>query len=474
MRYNILIILSLLFINKVEAQNNMGEKGGAFRLEITIPAQANNTLYLGEYRVGGTYAIDSVKIGEDGKAVFTYPDRKIDQGQYFLHIKPSFLVDFLIGNEQDDIRMSIKKNPSQNTVSGSEDTKLLWQHLAYIAEEDMRKNVLQGKFLSASEQEKQKLQDELSSFDDKLALHTQSFIGKHSTQWAGIFLKGMEYITLPYPPPKDNKEFFANKEYGKAHYFDNINLTDPRFWRTNYFTSYIDSYMQQWIDPVPDSLAAAASRLVAKTINNDICFKEMLSKLTNEALTSGRMGDENIWARLYEDYIMDKNITWIDSAQISQLKQKYSDIEYNRIGMKARNLTMETPDGKPIATNGIAAEYTLLYFYNPDCGYCQLETPKFHDEVYKKYKEKGLEVIAINTGNNKQEWLDFVKKNKLTDWINCADLNYKSQYWLYYDTSGIPATFILDKDKTIIAKKINEKNVIKFLDHHIQSKNGTN
>ena len=121
----------------------------------------------------------------------------------------------------------------------------------------------------------------------------------------------MESISLPYSQPKDEKEYLKNKEYGKAHYFDNINLTDPRFWRTNYFVLHINTYMRQWVDQIPDSLAVAASRLVAKTKSNEICFKEMLSELTNEAMKSNVMGDENIWARLYEDYMVNKNISWI-------------------------------------------------------------------------------------------------------------------------------------------------------------------
>ncbi len=97
-----------------------------------------------------------------------------------------------------------------------------------------------------------------------------------------------------------------------------------------------------------------------------------------------------------------------------------------------------------------------------------------HDDLYKKYKDKGLKVVAINTASNKQEWADFVNTYKLNDWINASDLNYKSQYWLNYDLSGIPMTYLLDKNKKIIAKKIDSKQLDSLLEIYLGNKDGTN
>ena len=185
------------------------------------------------------------------------------------------------------------------------------------------------------------------------------------------------------------------------------------------------------------------------------------------------MGDENIWVRLAEDYIFDKDVVWIDSTQNSELRRQYELIKNNRIGMKAHNLTLQTFEGDTINTNDIDAEYLLLYFYSPSCGHCQTATPELHDKLYAKYKDKGLKVVTINLNNDKQEWERFVKSKNIGDWINCADPEYKSKYWMYYDTSGIPAIFVLNKNKTIIAKKVDEQNLEKLFDYYINN-NGIN
>jgi RNA polymerase-binding transcription factor DksA/peroxiredoxin len=121
--------------------------------------------------------------------------------------------------------------------------------------------------------------------------------------------------------------------------------------------------------------------------------------------------------------------------------------------MTAINIPLKTTKGDSINTSEIASDYTVLYFYDLNCGHCATETPRLHNELYEKYKNKGLKIVAINIGSDKEEWIEYIQKQNLTDWINAADMDYKSQYWLNYDLSGIPMTYLLDKDKKIIAKK---------------------
>ena len=468
MKYNILIFLSLLSFCMVEAQYyNTNADGKGFRMEVNIPSQKGNKLYLGQYYKDATYAIDSAYLSTDGKATLSLSYTP-EQGQFFLYIKPSFQLDLLIGENQNNIQLYIDENDfSKSTVSGSKDTELLWKYLGEVQKFDADINETEEQLSGSAiiEQVRTELKTQLKLLEEKKRNYTNASIIKHNKEWFGVFIKGLESISLPYSQPKDEKEYLKNKEYGKAHYFDNINLTDPRFWRTNYFVLHINTYMRQWVDQIPDSLAVAASRLVAKTKSNEICFKEMLSELTNEAMKSNVMGDENIWARLYEDYMVNKNISWIDSTKYSELRRMYETIKNNRLGMKAQNLTLKSMDGKPINTNSIKAEYLILYFYDPNCTHCQTETPKLHNELYRKYKDKGVEIVAINISSNKEEWERFVNNNKLTDWINCSDFDHKSSYWMYYDTSGIPAVFVLNKDKIIVAKKINEESLDKFFNY---------
>jgi hypothetical protein len=56
----------------------------------------------------------------------------------------------------------------------------------------------------------------------------------------------------------------------------------------------------------------------------------------------------------------------------------------------------------------------------------------------------------------------------MTGWINAADPNNKSQYWMNFDTSYIPAVFVLDKNKKIIAKKIDVEGLKQVFGYYIK------
>lgn len=471
MRFNIFatIILSLLFVFKMEAQNNIAANSPAFNLEVDIPGRANQKLYLGNYWHNETYAQDSILLDNQGKGRFSSADN-LPAGQYFILIKPAFFLDLLIDREQDNIRIYIDEdNFANNTVLGNEDTKLLWQYINESGSKNEQRNAMVQGLQKQDLQSEQmaEVEKRLVEFDEQWRNETNDLISQYKDTWFGIFLKGMTPVQYPYAIPANVNEITENAKFTINHYLDNIDLEDPRFWRTSILCQYIDNYLLELANLVPDSMATIASGLVAKTKNNEFCFKEMLSYLTNQSLRSSVMGHENIWARLAEDYIFDKNHSWISDTQLQSIKDKYELIKENRIGMVGRNLELETIDGKIINTNGIESDYTILYFYDPQCEHCKIETPLMHNEVYAKYKDKGVEIIAINIRDSKEKWTDYISANQLNNWINCADLKYTSQYWMYYDISSIPVTYILDKEKRIVAKNINGENIQKFLDFYI-------
>lgn len=475
MKSKFLTLLLLLLCINIGAQSTSTKKDG-YRIEIDAPQKKDKVTYLVRYWNGDSYAQDSVQLSNEGKGVLS-SDQKLSEGQYLVYIKPDIQLDLLIGDTQDNIKLHIEEgNFKACTVTGSRDTELLWQYLAKLDDSRKEKEALEKKLENEtlSAQQRTSLEKKIQTIDSNIQAYIKSMTDKNKGSWFASFLKGIEPITPLYTTPQNEDEYRANRQFIKDHFFDNIDLKDPRIWNTNYFTTYLYNYMEQWVEPIPDSIAIASSRLVGKTQGNEYTFKEMLSRLANQSITSPIMGRENVWVKLAEDYIFDKNITWIDSTQMLEMRSGYEKIRHNRIGMQGKGLELIDINGKMINTDTIDAEYLILYFYDPTCSHCKQETPIIHDQIFTKYKDQGMKVVAISINNDKEEWASFIEKNNLSDWINVSDPDFTSQYWMYYDTSGVPSIFVLDKNKTIIAKKIDEKNLAKFFEYYIDSKNGTN
>ena len=467
MRFNTIIILLFSFSLFLEAENFNKDSG--FRLEVAMSAgRVGETVYLLKYWEGNTYIQDSVSVSAQGTALFTSADN-LPGGQYLVYVKPDIKLELLIDREQSNIKVYVdEQDIMQSKVEGNSDTELFWKYLLaldkYMNEDFALDDMLEKS--NITETERTDISKKKTFVSEQLNAYMLSQIEQHKGTWFSDFVKGTMSPELPADLFRTAEDLDKNRAYLKEHYFDNIDLTDPRFWNTNYFPSYLDAYMKSVVEQEPDSLAAAAGWLVAKAMQNDFCFEKMLSRFVNESIESQVMGVENVWMYLYETYIRGKNIEWIDKSQLGELERQYVQSEHNRIGVKAHDLELQTIGGDKINIYDVQSDYILLYFYNPTCDYCEKELPYIYN-VYKEYKDKGLEVMAIDISTDAGLWKSFVEKLGIKDWINCADAEYKSNFWMYYDVSTTPATFLLDKNRKIIARKVNKDGLVKTLNYYI-------
>ena len=256
-------------------------------------------------------------------------------------------------------------------------------------------------------------------------------------------------------------------QHFKRHYFDNINLSDPRFLRTPYFTNMVDGYISKHILQDPDTLAAAAFDLIEKSRGDSLTFKVMTSKMINYGISSKMMGMDKMWYLIADRYYFSGLATWADTAWVSTLKKEAKKIRHNLIGMQAKELAVRDSMNDFVKLSNMKAECVLVYFYEPSCGHCRKTTPVLHDSVYSKWKDKGFEVFAVYTQTDRKEWMEFVNKHKLNDWINVWDPERESWFWDSYDTSATPALYLLDKNRKIIAKKIDMETLDMILEEEL-------
>jgi hypothetical protein len=89
-------------------------------------------------------------------------------------------------------------------------------------------------------------------------------------------------------------------------------------------------------------------------------------------------------------------------------------------------------------------------------------------EFYDQYKDElklGMYAVGTQTEDKRQAWLDFIKEKQL-NWINVCDPEQKTAYKYLYDIYSTPVIYILDKDKKIIAKRLEIDVVGDFIRRH--------
>lgn len=135
----------------------------------------------------------------------------------------------------------------------------------------------------------------------------------------------------------------------------------------------------------------------------------------------------------------------------------------NPLGHRITDLRLYTNKNKETNIHSIKAKYTVIYFYSLSCGVCTVVTQEL-EKIYKEYKDKGLEIIAIYTGKDKK-WKKYIKENKF-DWVNLWDSKGKSGMYEKFDLLDVPAIYFLDENQITIAKDINPDVVSALMEYY--------
>lgn len=141
---------------------------------------------------------------------------------------------------------------------------------------------------------------------------------------------------------------------------------------------------------------------------------------------------------------------------VSKLKEIGDNLEKSKhlaIGQPAPEIKLPDTNGKNIQLSSLKGKIVLIDFWASWCGPCRAENPNVV-KLYDKYKNKGFEILGVSLDRDKNAWLNAIEKDKLT-WLHISDL----QFWQSiaaktYQIQAIPATYLVDKQGTIIAKNL--------------------
>lgn len=122
-----------------------------------------------------------------------------------------------------------------------------------------------------------------------------------------------------------------------------------------------------------------------------------------------------------------------------------------KVGQEAPGFAVTALSGKTIALKDLKDKVVLINFFATWCGPCLSEMPHLENEVWQRFKDKGLVVVAIGREHPNTELSDFQKKHQFTFEI-AGDP--KRDVYGKYATAYIPRNILVGKDGKIIFQSV--------------------
>lgn len=461
MKQNIFFILFIIFISSANAQ-----KG--YEISITLKPYKNQIIYLGSYIGKNTVLLDSVIVDSEGKGIFKGKE-KFTEGIYFI-VSPtkSLIFDFLLNDNQQFSIIGDTSALNSLQFIDSKENSLNQSYAKFMTEKMKEINSLNEKYSKSSTRKDSLLiLDQFKIIESEEKRYKQKLIKENPGSLMEFLLSALKRPEVPKIPIKNGKpdSLYAYR-YVKDHYWDGILFNDDRLLHTPFFESKLDDYYKYYVSPDSDSIINEVKYMLLSSRSGKEIFPFLLTKFTNKYINPEYMGQDKVFIYLFENFYAKGDTSILNPASTKIVTERAYNLMANLIGLIAPPLNLTDTSGKITSLYGITAPYTIIAYWDPNCGHCKEEIPVL-DSIYRaKWKSLGVAVYSIKSeGASYFDWKLFIKEHKLpTDWKHVYETEEirnakikagKIGLRQLYDFSLTPSIYLLDKDKRIIAKKLS-------------------
>lgn len=468
MKYVILLLLILIHVPFISC----GQTAKGYSIEVTINGLPDSTIYLAYHLGDKQYLKDTLSLDGKGHGIFT-GEEALPQGIYMVVLPGRKYFEVLVSDDQD-----FSSECSYSDYNGTLVFKGSVENSAFVTYQRNWLNLQKtAGALSKRVQNNKANKDSLNILaalqrdqEEKMKSYLRDVVSQNKGNLLATLVNSLIPIDVPeFSVPavvenRDSLKWVLSYNYNKDHFFDNLDLTDERLLRTPILHARLNAFFSQVVIQAPDSINKEIDRLMKKVEGNYKIYQYVAVFLFNYFRESEIMGHDAVMVKLADDIYLSGKADWVSKEFKDDLKRQVDLIRPNLIGKTAHNLIMTSYKGIFVSLDDIEKDFTVLYFWEPDCGHCKESTPKLK-AFYEKPRDYSLEIFAVCTTSEKDKWSKYIEDNKLT-WINGWDPQRASHFDYYYNVQSTPLVYILDRNKKIIAKKLAVEEIGSFIDNY--------
>ena len=152
----------------------------------------------------------------------------------------------------------------------------------------------------------------------------------------------------------------------------------------------------------------------------------------------------------------------LSQEQINKIKEVTNDIN------KASNFSLKSViEDSTYTLSNMNDKVILINFWATWCGPCRMEIPDFN-ELYKKYSDKGLEILGISISDTKDQLINFLKAYTIDYPVLYGNqIDMQKIIIDYGGVYSIPMSFLIGKNNEI--KRVYPGAILKQYDPNMYS-----
>jgi len=471
-----------------------------YDITINVKNCTDTLAYLTFPQMDKIYIKDTCRVIKNGKIVFKGKE-KLPKGIYSLiSQQKSNYFDFFVDDDNQKLEITTEMGANmQNalTAVNSKREQDFFDYIRYISGLNKTFIELKQNTVFKTKQDTLAFADKQKEMENRIISYEQDFITKHKGTFIADVINLKTERKLDEVPKKadgkpDNEAF---RFHYKKHYWDNVNFQDDGTMRNPFFYGRLKKYFETVVMTDADSVIVEVDKMMRKTIPGSNLHKSMLAFFTYWGETSEIMGFDKVFVYMSDNYFKTGKAKGVyEDENIEKIIKRADKLKPLLVGAQAQDLFMiraedfdkmkamgfenaknsdemtkvfydHTADVNKlfVKLSDVKAAYTMLVFWDVDCGHCQKEIPKLLDVYNELTGQKiDLKVYSVYMQHEGDKYLKYIADHHLP-WINVYDGAHYNNAIEKYDVFSTPVVYLLDKNKKIIAKRINAEQLKKFI-----------
>ncbi|MFN7327608.1 MAG: redoxin domain-containing protein [Chitinophagales bacterium] len=452
--------------------HGFAQKG--YEIKVKLENYPPQELILGFHYGDKQYVKDTAQLASDGYFTFR-ADTLFKPGVYLLVLKPDNKpIEFMLPADDQVFTLTTDAlDPvAKMRVKGSDDNTAFFNYLKYLGEQRVFADTIRAQMgRTKSKSDSLSLQGQLTGLDEKVKKAQLEYIAKNASSVGAKVVKGSIEPEIPsFAGTTDDKELQRKRYFWyREHFFDNLNLSDPVYLRSPLLHPKIDQFMTKIVPQHPDSVNAFLDTLYRKMEGSPETHRFYVTHFLNFYAKSQLVGFDACYVHVGKNYFC--KATWPGKDNLEKVCDNVRRLEPILIGKTAPNIVVKDKNNANHALYDVDADYTVLFFWAPDCGHCKKAAP-FLVDFAKKYKDKGVKVFNVCTavGDKGGECWKGVEEKGFDDtlFFNYYDPYLQSRYKTLYDVQTTPQIFILDRKHEILMKRIGAEQLDKVMEQTME------